>query len=241
MGHVTMNIRNLIMKIAFPNTYSSEAYIKFLKSKNVEIGEGCIFYSPNTSHVDTQRPHMLHIGNYVKVTSGVQILCHDYSRSVMCNLEQYGNVGEAKETWIGNNVFIGVNSVILMGAHIGDNTIIGAGAVVSGSYDDNVVIAGNPAKVVSTLDDFYNKRKKHELDAAKEYVSSWKRRFGRNPTIYEMTNAFSWLYLPRDKETIEEHKKLFRLNGIDRDQYIDTFLHTKPVYDSFDAFLKDCE
>ncbi len=41
--------------------------------------------------------------------------------------------------------------------------------------------------------------------------------------------------------TIEEHKKLFRLNGIDRDQYIDTFLHTKPVYDSFDAFLKDCE
>jgi carbonic anhydrase/acetyltransferase-like protein (isoleucine patch superfamily) len=100
----------------------------------------------------------------------------------MCNLEQYGNVGEAKETWIGNNVFIGVNSVILMGAHIGDNTIIGAGAVVSGSYDDNVVIAGNPAKwlahwMISTISE-----KKNEISSTKEYVSSGEK-IEKNPTI----------------------------------------------------------
>ena len=157
------------------------------------------------------------------------------------NIDMYGNVGEAKETWIGNNVFIGVNAVILMGAHIGNNTIVGAGAVVSGSFDDNVVIAGNPGKVVSSLDDFYNKRKTNEVKAAKDYVIAWRKKYGRNPTIEEMTNAFSWLYLPRNEETIRQNSKLFKLNGIDREQYIESFLKSTPIYNSFEEFLKDCE
>jgi len=52
---------------------------------------------------------------------------------------------------IGNNVFIGVNSMILKGSEIGDNSIIGAGSVVSGVIPPNVIAAGNPCKVVKIL------------------------------------------------------------------------------------------
>ena len=53
---------------------------------------------------------------------------------------------------------VGMKSIILMGSQIGNNVIIGAGAVVSGNIPDNVVVAGNPAKVVCTLDDYMNVR-----------------------------------------------------------------------------------
>lgn len=52
---------------------------------------------------------------------------------------------------IGENVFIGCNCLILKGAKIGDNSVIGAGSVVSGKIPANCVAAGNPAKVIRTL------------------------------------------------------------------------------------------
>lgn len=52
---------------------------------------------------------------------------------------------------IGNNCFIGMNSIILKGTIIGNNCVIGAGSVVSGSFPDDVIIAGNPAKIIKNL------------------------------------------------------------------------------------------
>ena len=127
------------------NVFRNDVFIHFLKNRGVDIGRGCYFFAPMKTTIDVQRPHMLHIGNYVKVTKGVVILCHDYSRSVCCNMKGYENCGEGGETFIGNNVFIGLGATILMGTHVGDNVIIGAGSVVSGFFPDNVVIAGNPA------------------------------------------------------------------------------------------------
>lgn len=54
---------------------------------------------------------------------------------------------------IGKNVFIGCNSIILKGTQIGDNCVVGAGSVVSGVFGPNLVIAGNPARVIRTLDE----------------------------------------------------------------------------------------
>ena len=52
---------------------------------------------------------------------------------------------------IGKNCFIGCNSIILKGTELGDNCVVGAGAVVSGKFEDNSVIAGNPAKVIKKV------------------------------------------------------------------------------------------
>lgn len=58
----------------------------------------------------------------------------------------------AKEIHIGNNCFIGCNSIILKGTVLGDGCVVGAGAVVSGKFEDNCVIAGNPARVIKRLE-----------------------------------------------------------------------------------------
>lgn len=49
-----------------------------------------------------------------------------------------------------------------MGTQLGNNVIVGAGSVVHGKFPDNVVIAGNPAKIICTLEEHYNNRKKRQ-------------------------------------------------------------------------------
>jgi len=56
-----------------------------------------------------------------------------------------------KPIQIGNNCFIGMNSIILKGSVIGNNCVIGAGSVVAGIFQDNVIIAGNPAKIIKYI------------------------------------------------------------------------------------------
>lgn len=58
---------------------------------------------------------------------------------------------------IGNNSFIGAGSIILPGVTIGDNCIVAAGSIVTKSLGNNVVIGGNPAKIISTIDEYKDK------------------------------------------------------------------------------------
>lgn len=57
-----------------------------------------------------------------------------------------------KEIYIGKNCFIGCNSIILKGTVLGEGCVVGAGAVVAGKFEDNCVIAGNPARVIKRLE-----------------------------------------------------------------------------------------
>lgn len=56
-----------------------------------------------------------------------------------------------REIYIGKNCFLGCNSIILKGTVLGEGCVVGAGAVVAGKFEDNCVIAGNPAKVIKKL------------------------------------------------------------------------------------------
>jgi acetyltransferase-like isoleucine patch superfamily enzyme len=58
-----------------------------------------------------------------------------------------------KPIYIGNDVFIGAKSIILKGTNLGNNVVVGAGSVVTGEFEDNLIIAGNPAKAIKTLND----------------------------------------------------------------------------------------
>lgn len=57
----------------------------------------------------------------------------------------------AKPITIGNDCWIGGNAIILMGITIGNGVTVGAGSVVTKDVPDNVVVVGNPAKVIKTL------------------------------------------------------------------------------------------
>lgn len=63
------------------------------------------------------------------------------------------NLVPSRPVQIGKNCFIGCNSIILKGTELGDNCVVGAGAVVCGKFEDNCVIAGNPARVIKRLEE----------------------------------------------------------------------------------------
>lgn len=233
-------IKKFIKRIIYPHKYSSKAYIKFLKKKGIDIGSNSIIWSPTKTFIDLQRPEMLHIGDYCKITKGVTILAHDYSTSVtrMVYHEHFGN---ATPTYIGNNVFIGMNSTILMGTSIGNNCIVGAGSIVAGIFGDNLVIAGNPARIICTLDIFYAKRRKHVLSDAVNYYRRKKKIIGRQPTIEEMGNTFFWLYLPRDINSINKYSQFFLLNGDNPESIKNDFLKSKGQFNCYDDFVKYAE
>ena len=62
---------------------------------------------------------------------------------------------------IGNNVYIGTNSLIMPGVTIGDNVLVAAGSVVTHSIPNNVVIGGNPAHVICSFEEYYDKNKQY--------------------------------------------------------------------------------
>ncbi|HFC9227548.1 DapH/DapD/GlmU-related protein [Enterococcus faecium] len=66
-------------------------------------------------------------------------------------------MGSSERIKIGNNVFIGMKSRILKGVHIGNNVVIGANSLVKKDVSDDCVVAGNLAKVIMSLDEYYKK------------------------------------------------------------------------------------
>lgn len=93
------------------------------------------------------------IGDHTNIGGNTKILDNDFHP-----LDPQARIADDKEqigtapVFIGKNCFIGCNALILKGTVLGDNCVVGAGAVVSGRFDDNCVIAGNPAKVIRRLE-----------------------------------------------------------------------------------------
>ena len=73
----------LLKRKLFPELVTSSDMVYALKQCGIKIGKGTIFYHPGRTVVDVSRPCLLEIGEYCKITSGVIILTHDYSRSVL--------------------------------------------------------------------------------------------------------------------------------------------------------------
>lgn len=94
----------------------------------------------------------IHIGNHTSIGGNTKIYDHDFHPIDPEERLDHPNSGmKCKPVEIGENVFIGCNCIILKGSKIGNNCVIGAGAVVSGQFEDNCVIAGNPARVIRKL------------------------------------------------------------------------------------------
>ena len=97
---------------------------------------------------------LIEIGDNVTMAPRVHILCHDASTKQFLNYTKIGRVT------IGDNVFIGAESVVLPGVTIGSNVIVGANSTVTHKIPDHSVAAGSPAKVICTLEEYLEKERK---------------------------------------------------------------------------------
>jgi len=111
------------------------------KAKKREYTIGNVKY--NNSIIDSLVPQYVEIGDNFISAPGSVILAHD--ASLLSQFREY----RVEKTIIGDNVFLGANSVVLAGVKIGDGAIIGAGAVVTKDVEAYSVVAGNPARKIS--------------------------------------------------------------------------------------------
>ncbi len=188
MGRLKMLVKKMIQG----DKATTETYLAHLKEIGVKIGNDVIIYSPINTLIDEQYPWLLTIGDHVRITEGVKILTHDYSWSVLKTCSG-GILGASGTVKIGNNVFIGMNSIISRNVEIGDNVIIGAGSVVTKNCEENSVYAGVPAKRIMSIDEFWTKRLENYAKEAKQLAVRYYERFGRKP----------------DKEVFHEYFMLF--------------------------------
>lgn len=89
-------------------------------------------------------PQGIHIGANTLIAGQSAIICHDHCKRVDNN-QPY-----LTHTYIGKNCFIAIRAIIMPGVKIGDEVIVGAGAVVTKDVPSNTIVAGNPARVIKT-------------------------------------------------------------------------------------------
>ncbi|MEI6749528.1 MAG: acyltransferase [Bacteroidota bacterium] len=97
-------------------------------------------------------PYLVTIGDDVTITQGVTFHTHDGGVGVF--RDKYPGMHIFKPIVVGNNVFIGSNTTILPGITIGNNVVIGASSVMTKNIPDNVVVAGIPARIIRSMQEY---------------------------------------------------------------------------------------
>ncbi len=123
--------------------------VEHYRKVGVTIGENVQIMN---SSIDEGHGFLIEIGSNVTIT-GATILAHDGSTKAALGYAKVGRVT------IGDEVFIGSRAIILPNVTIGSKVIVGAGCVVSKSIPSNSVVAGSPAKVICTYDEYIAKHK----------------------------------------------------------------------------------
>lgn len=114
----------------------------------VTVGSGCRILSKNFG----TEPFLITIGDRVTVSGYVTFVNHDGSGWLMRDAR--GRRFTYRQIVIGNDVFIGSGTILMPGVSIGDRVVVGAGSVVTRSIPSGMVVAGNPARKISSYDEF---------------------------------------------------------------------------------------
>jgi carbonic anhydrase/acetyltransferase-like protein (isoleucine patch superfamily) len=149
--------------------------VRAARLQGMKVGSDCRIYLFSLG----SEPFLIEVGDRVTITAGVRLLTHDGATSLV--RDAHGRRQRFGRITIGDDVFIGSNSIILPGVTIGSRVVIGAGSVVTRDVPDNSVVVGNPAKRLRSFDDY----------AAKVLAECGQ--LNRNPAESYETAVLAWL------------------------------------------------
>jgi acetyltransferase-like isoleucine patch superfamily enzyme len=221
----------IILQTIYENicSSSSKLYVAYLRKRGVTVGEGTTFFG--RSHIDITRPSLVEIGRNCIFTKNVSLLTHGFDWSVL--REKYGEVlCSSGKVVIEDNVFIGTNTTILKGVRIGRDSIVGAGSVVTRDIPAGSVAVGNPCKVIMSIDQYYQSRKRKYVSEAKAYALEIYLKTGKIPVKEDFWEEFP-IFLRRDADWGK-----LPVRG-QLGSAFTNFLNSKPIYSSFEEFLID--
>ncbi|MBP3214301.1 MAG: acyltransferase [Bacteroidaceae bacterium] len=212
---------------------NSRSYIEYLRSNGVKIGENCIIRGPRSFSIDLQRAHLITIGSNVDFNHNNSLIAHDGVAKIF-RFKYNDYLPSNGQITIGNNVMLARNVTILKGVTIGDNSFIGLGAVVTHDIPANSVAVGTPARVICTLDEYYERRKKESLQESFEFARGIVERYRRRPVPGDFHESFVWFVSGKDMDKYPEIPFKHQL-GPAYEHYKATHV---AKYASFDEFLK---
>ncbi|TXK77874.1 acyltransferase [Mesonia sp. K4-1] len=118
----------------------------------VRIGQNCKIYG-NSPNMWGTEPFLITIGDNVFITDGCKFINHDGGTLVLRKKDQ--TLEYTAPINVGNNVYLGMETMIMPNVNIGNNVIIGARSIVTKNIEDNLVVAGIPAKKIKSIDQYY--------------------------------------------------------------------------------------
>ena len=145
----TVPVRELYRRL-YPERYARHI--------GVNAGENLHVYGPVSWGTE---PWIITLGNNVHITGECKFIAHDGGTLIFRN--QIPDLEITKPIVVGDNVYIGEESLILPGVTIGSNVVIGARSVVTKNIPDNSVACGVPARVIKTTDEYLEKIKSESL------------------------------------------------------------------------------
>lgn len=112
--------------------------------KNVFVGDNVI--------VDMNHANLIHIDDYVHITGGCRLLCHQRDLKGYCVNDNAAKLGyRLGEIHIGKGCMIGMETMIMPGITIGEGAIVGAGSLVTKDIPAWTIAIGRPAKVIKEI------------------------------------------------------------------------------------------
>lgn len=147
-----MNLYALLKNIYYQFIeIKKKKYFDGLVKKGLKLGTNVQLF--NNVHLDPSHCFLISIGDNCCLSDDVKIFAHDASTKIFLNYTKIAPVV------VHHNCFIGAGSIVLPGVTIGPCSIVGAGSVVTHDISPNTVAAGNPARVIDTIENYLRKIK----------------------------------------------------------------------------------
>lgn len=135
---------------------SNEQYAKFI---GVKIGGGN--FIAGKDHWPSEA-YLITVGSNCMITAGVKIFTHGGAQVARRKYPNYDVFGMVE---VGDYCYIGTNSLIMPGVKIGNGSMVAAGSVVTKSVPPNMVVGGNPARILCTVDEYIERNKTFDLES----------------------------------------------------------------------------
>lgn len=147
-----MNPFKIISRLYWHYIASPEKYARHI---GVNIGKNNLISKKHWS----SEPYLITVGSNCQLTT-CQIFTHGGGNAVRRNHPDFDVFGKVV---IGDYVYIGASALIMPGVTIGDGALVAAGSVVTKSVPSGMVVAGNPAKILCSVEDYYERNKQYDL------------------------------------------------------------------------------
>lgn len=147
-----MNKKRLLQTIKLATKRGAGGRGRYLKEKHIfaSVGEN-VYFQPRLIPI---YPELIKLHNNIMVSAGVRFITHDASFVILNRLGKGYFPEEVGCIEVMDNVYLGYNAMIMPNVRIGENVIVGAGALVSKDLEPNGVYVGIPARKICSFDDY---------------------------------------------------------------------------------------